>query len=319
MKGAGNSDDFGMRLYDARIARFISIDPMKSRNSHESNYTYAANNPILFIDLEGGDNIVYLFMVKGGSLNPDAEKCTIGKVLNPQDIATYANKMFETMNMSTRVEVFEGTYAEFLAMQIDPTDVQAFVGHGEDLNKHLESIEFGHYFHNHTGVEESIDVSGGQTTAVQTHKMGKFKSSLSAESLEEVAAFGIVHGVAHCTGCSHVGEGCVNETYGDCRNPDYKTTRKDDLINYACSGPIVSGHMNTNKQLTMYSLMTPERCPLTILQNISRMEPARYKAICTMASMTARIQGGNSSQSKLLGNADFVRKAIQATTTEKKP
>jgi hypothetical protein len=69
----------------------------------------------------------------------------------------------------------------------------------------------------------------------------------------------------------------------------------------------------------MYSLMTPERCPLTILQNISRMEPARYKAICTMASMTARIQGGNSSQSKLLGNADFVRKAIQATTTEKKP
>ena len=63
MKGsAGNSYDFGARIYDPRIGGFLSIDPYSKKFAGESNYSYAGNNPIYFIERDGkfrvaGENI----------------------------------------------------------------------------------------------------------------------------------------------------------------------------------------------------------------------------------------------------------------------
>ncbi len=51
--GEGNSYDFGERFYDARNARFFSIDRLQKKFPNKSPYLFAANNPILFIDREG--------------------------------------------------------------------------------------------------------------------------------------------------------------------------------------------------------------------------------------------------------------------------
>jgi RHS repeat-associated protein len=52
-KGAGNSLDFGARIQDPRLGRFLSIDPMASSFPGESNYIQSGNNPIYYIDIDG--------------------------------------------------------------------------------------------------------------------------------------------------------------------------------------------------------------------------------------------------------------------------
>lgn len=53
IKGIGNSYDFGARMYDSRVGRFFSVDPLTSDFAHESPYAAFANNPIVFNDPTG--------------------------------------------------------------------------------------------------------------------------------------------------------------------------------------------------------------------------------------------------------------------------
>lgn len=47
--------DFGSRIYDARLGRWLSIDPLYSKYTDISPYAYAANSPLYFIDIDGED------------------------------------------------------------------------------------------------------------------------------------------------------------------------------------------------------------------------------------------------------------------------
>jgi RHS repeat-associated protein len=51
--GEGNAMDFGDRLFDSRIARWLSLDKCFGKYPRLSPYTYTANNPLLFIDPDG--------------------------------------------------------------------------------------------------------------------------------------------------------------------------------------------------------------------------------------------------------------------------
>ena len=58
VKGEGNSLDFGARIYDSRVARWLSVDPLASSYPGWPPYVFAMNNPIAFIDPDGrsGEN-----------------------------------------------------------------------------------------------------------------------------------------------------------------------------------------------------------------------------------------------------------------------
>jgi len=60
VKGEGNSYDYGFRMYDPRVARFLSIDPDRINYPWQSPYLYAGNKPITFIDQEGTNEQHYL-------------------------------------------------------------------------------------------------------------------------------------------------------------------------------------------------------------------------------------------------------------------
>jgi len=52
-KGVGNEISYGERVYDPRVGRFLSLDPIAGKYPFYSPYEYAGNSPIKFIDLDG--------------------------------------------------------------------------------------------------------------------------------------------------------------------------------------------------------------------------------------------------------------------------
>ena len=57
--GEGNSYDFGARMYDSRLGRWWSPDKLAYKYYYLSPYSFAANNPIIFFDMEGDDFFAY--------------------------------------------------------------------------------------------------------------------------------------------------------------------------------------------------------------------------------------------------------------------
>jgi len=43
----------GARYYNRELGRYLSLDPLQTKYPGLSPYSYAANNPILFIDVNG--------------------------------------------------------------------------------------------------------------------------------------------------------------------------------------------------------------------------------------------------------------------------
>ncbi|MBK7010194.1 MAG: RHS repeat-associated core domain-containing protein [Saprospiraceae bacterium] len=94
VKGESNQQDYGFRVYDPRVGRFLSVDPLKDQFSGWSPYNYTMNSPINMIDPDGrapenigvdrNGNVVYddgkndgnLFLVKDGA----------GKLYNSDDL-----------------------------------------------------------------------------------------------------------------------------------------------------------------------------------------------------------------------------------------
>ncbi len=78
VKGEGDQIDYGMRVYDPRIARFFSIDPLTKQFPWYSPYQFAGNKPIIALDLDGKEEVIVV------------NKYSNGKQDGPQK--TYTNK-----------------------------------------------------------------------------------------------------------------------------------------------------------------------------------------------------------------------------------
>jgi RHS repeat-associated protein len=53
VKGEGNQQDYGMRIYDPRIGRFLSTDPISKSIVDYSPYHFAFDSPIWLLDVDG--------------------------------------------------------------------------------------------------------------------------------------------------------------------------------------------------------------------------------------------------------------------------
>jgi RHS repeat-associated protein len=58
VEGVGNQIDYGMRAYDPRAGRFMSLDPLTKKFPFYAPYQYAGNSPILAKDLDGMESTV---------------------------------------------------------------------------------------------------------------------------------------------------------------------------------------------------------------------------------------------------------------------
>ena len=53
VKGVGDQQDYGMRIYDPRVGRFLSVDPVTGKYPELTPYQFASNTPISATDLDG--------------------------------------------------------------------------------------------------------------------------------------------------------------------------------------------------------------------------------------------------------------------------
>jgi RHS repeat-associated protein len=55
IKGTGNQQDYGFRIYDPRLGKFLSVDPLTKDYPWYTPYQFAGNMPIWAIDLDGAE------------------------------------------------------------------------------------------------------------------------------------------------------------------------------------------------------------------------------------------------------------------------
>lgn len=99
IKGEGNSYDFGARIYDPRIGRWLSMDAIAK--SFITPYNFAANNPIIFIDPEGKTD----FYFNGKFIGTDGVDNNLIGVVHSKDV----KKDIKKGDFSKLVDLKNGT------------------------------------------------------------------------------------------------------------------------------------------------------------------------------------------------------------------
>jgi RHS repeat-associated protein len=64
VKGSGNQLNFGARIYDPRVGRYLSVDPLHAKHADMQPYHHATNNPVNRIDPDGNDDIHFHYATR---------------------------------------------------------------------------------------------------------------------------------------------------------------------------------------------------------------------------------------------------------------
>ncbi len=119
VKGEGNQQDYGMRIYDARLGKFLSVDPLRDKYPWYTPYQFAGNKPIIAVDLDGGEEKTVIrhlgryddgsFYIKSTDVNIDHnarffEYSDDGKVVQKAVTNVYAEYQGQTTQIGYRSE-----------------------------------------------------------------------------------------------------------------------------------------------------------------------------------------------------------------------
>lgn len=93
MKGEGGQQDYGMRIYDPRLGRFLSIYPLARSYPWYTSYQFIGNMPIVAIDLDGSEE-----QIVSAKLANSAQFGTVLEVLQQSKIVHSFLKKFSAQN-----------------------------------------------------------------------------------------------------------------------------------------------------------------------------------------------------------------------------
>lgn len=149
IKGEGAQQDYGMRIYDPRLGKFLSVDPLTPRYPMLTPYQFASNTPISGIDLDG----LEFYYAADGSLIGKIGNDTKVKLVNDNNIraVTSAIKIANTMVYTTEYQRMAANEANKLSKDVglsnDELNVRAFLGtitrlEGAAYNKRIGGSTF---------------------------------------------------------------------------------------------------------------------------------------------------------------------------------
>ena len=157
VKGKGNSYDFGARINDPRVGRWLSIDPAFQKYPWLSTYQYTSNNPIKYIDIDGRDFGI-TFDHKNGTILISANFYTINEKTTKEAKAAVAN--WNSLS-GMKVEIEGKQYIVNLELKVISTEKNE---NGADKQLNFEQA---HYLSNNDFIGNTYN---GSTNGFATDK-----------------------------------------------------------------------------------------------------------------------------------------------------
>jgi RHS repeat-associated protein len=156
--------DFGERIYDGRIARFLSIDKYTNKLPYYSPYLYAGNKPILCIDKDGNIEVIVTLYQRGidGTIVKVGECTTTIKTIEDakgiERDAYRINVLYEINETSRQInpQTVESTY-EYKLISVLADGNTGLDSDEQDKRDHPVDHFFNKLF---KGVANSIGVGG---------------------------------------------------------------------------------------------------------------------------------------------------------------
>ena len=154
IEGSGNSYDYGARMLDARIGRFLSLDPLNRKYPELTPYQFASNTSIWAIDLDGKE----AFYQSDGTKVRQIGTSTQVKLVNDDFADKIKNAKAEELNLhSSDVGMNE---AELNVRATLATLKQAEAGFGKN-NKPNPSLEYNSWNGKDKFTEDSYEDNPG--------------------------------------------------------------------------------------------------------------------------------------------------------------
>ena len=132
VKGQGNQLDYGMRIYDPRLGRFLSVDPLGQSYPWYTPYQFAGNMPIAFIDLDGLEEVKANILIDG--------KTTIYPLLKPSQWREEDRKS-ASGSFSSAAAYNTTTLSSSLYQPVDQIH-KYYVWAGREVDKQKSNIKF---------------------------------------------------------------------------------------------------------------------------------------------------------------------------------
>ncbi|MEC5146108.1 hypothetical protein UNH65_21295 [Chitinophaga sp. 180180018-2] len=190
VKGEGNQQDYGFRIYDPRVARFLNVDPLSKKFPFYTPYQFAGNKPVVAIDLDGLEDVIYY-----DRINYHETKLTLETAFNLRN--AFQNVMYFAADV---VFSTSGGYKWRSVVERDENDMPIglkTVWAGERTNTEQAVATVGDvlgvgslYMGGHTGELQGVTMlakSPNATVAGQiSHMLGEIPKNIVTHELNEV-------------------------------------------------------------------------------------------------------------------------------------
>lgn len=201
IKGSsGSSYDYGMRMYDARLGRFMSVDPLAKSYPYWSPYAFAGNTPIQAIDLDGEE----IYYAQSGQKLGVYGTSTEVRVVNDDQVKT-TQAQFALYNEAVKTD--PASTNEFLGTTLVNSGSVAYADYFTNVNDVVgvndANFTFRSYkdFENNGGcfgaTEQQLNDAGsyqtGPNDAIQTKVNAQAQTQWNKSTLTEDAIGGSIY------------------------------------------------------------------------------------------------------------------------------